>query len=132
MPLRNGNIAVFGADGRRERVRRRGKIVGLAAEKNEVERLAQSVRRDGRRVRQIGIAERAADDQPGLRQLRGAPRPHQEGHVAAGLQQPAAEIAADRAGADHEDTHAAYPLAGFAGRFGTSKLPVNIMTVSSF
>ena len=32
-----------------------------------------------------------------------------------GLQQPAAEIAADRAGADHEDTHEGYPLTAVAG-----------------
>ena len=37
-------------------------------------------------------------------------RPHQEGDVLAGLQQPAAEIAADRAGADHENAHAIFPV----------------------
>ena len=52
--------------------------------------------------------------------------------IAAGLQQPAAEIAADRAGANHKDTHRFIRSAPTAGRFGTSKLPVNIITVSSF
>src|ERR1044072_6868167 len=46
------------------------------------------------------------DDETGACKLGGALGPDQERHVVAGLQQPAAEIAADGAGADHENTHA--------------------------
>ncbi len=68
------------------------------------------MRQHGRRRRAGKIAERAFDHEPLGRQLGGAPLPHQKRHVTAGLDQPAAEIAADRAGADHEDTHRRTPF----------------------
>ncbi len=105
MPLSRGRIAVLGPTAGANEFSGGREVVGFAAQKNEIERLAQRLGRDGRRRRQIDVAERAADDQPGLGQLRRAPRPHQKRHVAAGVLEPAAEIAADRAGADHENTH---------------------------
>jgi len=58
-------------------------------------------------VRQLPrcIAEPAADHQTGPDQLCSAPGAHQKAHIAAGLQQSSAEIAADRACADHENPH---------------------------
>ncbi len=76
----------IGSDGRRERIRRGGEVIGFAAQKDEIERLAQRVSHDRGRVRQTGVAELAADDKTDLRQLRGAPLAHQERHVAAGFQ----------------------------------------------
>jgi hypothetical protein len=64
----------------------------------------------GRWILQRHVAVRALDDEARARQLAGAPRPDQEGDVTAGLQQPATEIAADGAGADHENTHVRTPL----------------------
>ena len=40
-----------------------------------------------------------------LSQLGSAPRAHQKGYVTAGLQQPPAEIPADRASTGHENPH---------------------------
>src|SRR6267142_2829026 len=56
-------------------------------------------------VRQLPrcIAEPAADHQTGPDQLCSAPGAHQKARIAAGLQQSSAEIAADRACADHEN-----------------------------
>jgi len=53
-----------------------------------------------------------------------APRPHQKRHVHARFQQSAAEIAADRAGADNKTRIRIYPLFVSAGRRGHQKLPV--------
>jgi hypothetical protein len=95
------------SDRRRKGVDRPREVIGLAAQQDEVERLAQTLRRHGRRRRQVHVAHRAADRKAGAGELARAPRAHQECHVAAGLQQPAAEIAADTAGANHENTHGA-------------------------
>ena len=105
MPLSNGRIAVCvptaGANG----IRRGREIVGLAAEKDQIEGIAQRIGRDGRRCRPVDVAETAADHQSGLRQLSGALRPHEEDNIAAGRQQPAAEISADRPSTDHQNSH---------------------------
>ncbi len=61
-----------------------------------------------RRVGQIDIAERAFDDEAGLGQPRRPARAHEEDDVAAGRKQAAAEIAADGAGADHENAHSEF------------------------
>jgi acyl dehydratase len=80
-------------------------IVGLAGQQHEIEPLRQRVFGDDWRRRQIDVADAAADREASPGQLGGAPRAHEKGHVAAGLQQSSAEIPADRACADHEDPH---------------------------
>src|SRR5439155_4360627 len=55
------------------------------------------------------VAMRAFDDQTRVCQFGGTAWPDQECHVAARRLQPAAEIAADRAGTDHEDPHRLVP-----------------------
>jgi hypothetical protein len=79
-------------------------VVGLAAQQDEVVGRAELVGGDRRRG-EVGIAARAADREARLGQLCRPARADQEGHVAAGLQQAAAEIAADGAGADDQDAH---------------------------
>ena len=93
------------SNGRRERIRRGREIVGLAAEKDQIEGIAQRIGRDGRRCRPVDVAETAADHQAGLRQLSGTLRPHEEDNIAACRQQPAAEISADRPSTDHQNSH---------------------------
>jgi hypothetical protein len=53
----------------------------------------------------IDIAELAADYETCPGQLCGPPGAHQKANIAASLQQPPAEITADRASADDENTH---------------------------
>jgi hypothetical protein len=104
IPLSSGNIAVFGPTaGANESIARQ--IVGLAAQQDQIERRLKLIRKDRRRLRDGHVATRAADDQSGLRQLFGAARPHQKCHVAAGLLEPTAEIAAKRARADYQNAH---------------------------
>ena len=90
---------------RREGRDRVVEIERLAAEQHRIEFFAQRVGLHRRRVFQRGVAERALDHEAVAGELRGTPRPDQEGHVASGRQHPAAEIAADRAGTDHEHSH---------------------------
>ena len=80
-------------------------IVGLAAQKHEVERRRKFVLGDGWRRRKAEVAEGASNREAPLGEQRRARGANEKGHVAAGLQQPAAEIAADRAGADDENPH---------------------------
>ena len=95
MPLSSGRIAVFRPDRRARRIASRpSRSIRLAAQQDEVERTGDRVFRHRRRVRRSS-RRAAADRQPGARELRRAPRAHEEGHVAAGLEQPAAEITAD-------------------------------------
>src|SRR5262249_51041549 len=125
------------ADRGRKRIHRRLEVVCFAAQQDEIERRAQVLRQNRRRLRDVGVALGAADDEPGLGQLFGAARPHQKRDVAAGFLEPAAEITAERAGADHQNTHRAilsrsdYWLAA-PGRRGTRRLPVKTCTTSSF
>ena len=93
------------ANRRREGVHRAFEIIGLAAQHDGVEGRIQRPRQHKRRGGQRRIAEATADRQPGAGEFRRAPRADEERHVAAGLQQPAAEVAADRAGADNEKAH---------------------------
>ena len=51
------------------------------------------------------VAERAAQFQPALREPLGAPLAHEEGHVPACVEQPPAEIPADRPRAHHQNPH---------------------------
>src|SRR5579871_3488108 len=52
--------------------------------------------------------------QPGPRQLLSAPRAHQEGDIASAANKTGAEISAERACADHKDSHCGLPLFGRA------------------
>ena len=112
--------AVEHRNDRRLRAHRRGErldgiieIEGLAAQEDDVERLLQLVGLNRRRVFKCDVAMRAFDDETGARQFGRALRPHQKSNVASGLQQPAAKIAADRAGSHHENTHRSTPLFGY-------------------
>ena len=51
------------------------------------------------------VADGAANDQPVLRQLRGATRPNEKRHVATRLQQASAKIAPDRPCSDNKNSH---------------------------
>jgi hypothetical protein len=93
------------ADRRRKRIHCRLQVVGFAAQQDEIERRAQVLRQNCWWLRDIGVAAEAADDKPSLGQLFGAARPHQKRNVAASVLEPAAEIAAERARADHQNTH---------------------------
>ena len=81
-------------------------IERLAAQQHDVEFFLDRVGLHCRRIFQRDVAVRALDDEAGGGKFGRALRPHQERDVAPGLQQPAAEISADGAGADHENAHA--------------------------
>jgi hypothetical protein len=55
------------------------------------------------------IADRAADHEAVFGEFGGPAGPNQERHVAARLQETPAEIAADRARSDHENSHLSQP-----------------------
>jgi hypothetical protein len=59
---------------------------------------------------EVSVPVQAVDTQPMLHDLLGASGSDEEGYVPPGLDQPAAEIAADRAGTEDEDLHAEAPL----------------------
>ena len=80
-------------------------VEGLAAQQHDIERLLDILGQHGRRLRQGDVAMRTLDDKAVARQFFGTARPHQKRDVGAALQQPAAEIAADRAGSNHENAH---------------------------
>ena len=104
MPLSSGRIAVQGPTAG-AKSRSPLKVVSLAAQQNQVERRLDGVGRHGGRRRQGEIAFPALDHQAGLRQFGSSARPHQEGDVTSGGEQPRTEVTADRTGADHEDAH---------------------------
>ena len=110
-------MAVCGPDGGCERSDRVLEIEGLAAQEHDVEFLGELIGLHRGRIFQRHVAVRAFDHEAGARQLRGALRANQKGYVATGLQQPAAEISADRTGADHENAHGLVPfVVGFEER----------------
>ena len=95
-------------------------VIGLATQKHEVKRLFQSVRRHHLRRGQMKIAKGGTeDDEAGPGQGLGAAQPHEKCDVAPGLRQPAAEIAAQGAGADHENSHV--PLLSSSLRRGAAR-----------
>jgi hypothetical protein len=51
------------------------------------------------------VAKGTANNQPTLCELTGAVPPHQESDIASGVEESAAEIAANSAGADHQNSH---------------------------
>src|ERR1700680_1814040 len=110
-----------GADRGRKGVHRALEVVCLAAQQDEIEGFVQCFRGHHRRGDEIDVTE-PAHDRKSARKLCGAPRPHQERHVVAGFEQPRAEIAADRAGADNENPHTILQRHGLvsAGRGGSS------------
>ena len=102
-------MAISRPDRGGEGLHRVGQVERLATQQDQVERLAQTVSQDRWR-RLVDIAARATDRQSRARQLLCAARTNQKGHVAAGLKQPAAKIAADGAGADDQGAHDFHPL----------------------
>src|SRR6185312_3690279 len=85
-------------------------VVGLAAQHHDIEIVLDGASLHRGRVLQGNVAVRAPDHEAGGRKFARALRPHQERDVTAGLQHPAAEISADGAGTDHENTHDGSPF----------------------
>src|SRR5262249_58249421 len=77
----------------------------LTAQQHHVELVLDAVGLHRGRILQRDIAVRALDDETGGAKFARAFGPHQESDIAPGLQHSSAEIAADRAGADHENAH---------------------------
>src|SRR5262249_52411797 len=95
-----------GADRRRNRIERRLEIVSLVTQHNEVVRPAFAATADGLHLlRDVTLG--ALDDEAVPAKRGAAGRTNQEGDVSTGLLQAAAEIAADRAGAQDQDLHEA-------------------------
>jgi hypothetical protein len=112
MPFSIGRIRRTRPDCRCEGHDRIIERIGLAAEQDQVERGVEVAGQDGLGCRPGEIACSALDDQAARRQFCRASRADQEGHVAAGFDQPAPEIAADCSGADYEDAHTPVPSIG--------------------
>ena len=74
------------SDRRRKRLDGVVEVERLAAQQHDVEFFVELVGLHGRRIFQRHVAVRALDHEAGVGQFSGAPRPHQKGHVAAGLQ----------------------------------------------
>src|ERR1039457_4256886 len=87
-----------GSDGARKRFHGRHEIVRLAAHEDEIVWASNVLGEYMRRGGNVRVAELAPDDEPGLRKLGRAARTDEERHVAIGLQQSRAEVAAERAG----------------------------------
>ena len=110
MPLSSGMIEVFGPTAGANDLMASSRSKALQLKQHDVEFFVELVGLHGRRVLQRDVAARALDHEAGGRQFRCALGPYQKGDVTAGLQQPAAKIAADGAGADHENAHGLFSL----------------------
>src|SRR5208282_213904 len=93
----------------RFRERRDGalQIVGLATEDDEAERFGEAFLRHERRRRMMEIADAALDGEAMFREQRGAARTNEKRDVPTRVQEPSAEIAADRARPNDENSHCA-------------------------
>ena len=89
----------------RERGHRFGQVVGLAGDDDDVEGRVQVFLEHERRRGQGRIAEAALDHEAGASQGLGPAGAQQEGDVASGLEQPAAEIAAEGPRPHDQITH---------------------------
>src|SRR6185503_10653170 len=94
----------IGADRRGNRIERRLEIVSLVTQHNEVVRPAFAANADGLHLLS-DVTLGALDDQAVPAKGGAAGWTNQEGDVSTGLLQAAAEIAADRAGAQDQDLH---------------------------
>ncbi len=106
-----------------ERAHRRRKAVRLAGQDRDVEErvgfsLAQQARRE------VHVAERAPDRQSKGFELRLAGTADEEGDVGSRRGKPAAEIASDRARAEHQNAHRASPIFSHV-RIQDDGVPVN-------
>ena len=110
MPLRSGTTAVPGPTAGANALTARIQVVRLAAQKHDVERLADLGRQDCWRRRQVGVAQAALDRQAGFRKPGGSLRPDKERDVAAGLKQSPAEIPTDRARTNDQNPHGSSSL----------------------
>ncbi len=116
--VEHGQDRCVGPDRQRELIHRPVERVGFHAEQDEIEGLANGFRRDGS-GRHREIAMWAFNLQAGSRELRGAAGAYHEGDVTACTDKAGAEIAAQRAGTDHQNTHAPSPgRRSFLGRSG--------------
>ena len=105
MPLSSGMIAVCGPTAGANDLIASSRSNALQLNSTTSNFSVELVGLHGRRIFQRHVAVRAFDHEAGVGQFAGAPRADQKGHIAAGLQHPAAEISADGAGADHENAH---------------------------
>ena len=110
MPLSSGMIAVCGPTAGANDLIASSRSKALQLSSTTSNFSVELVGLHRRRIFQRHVAVRALDHEAGAGQFGGAPRANQKGHVAAGLQHPAAEISADRAGADHENAHRLVPF----------------------
>ena len=93
------------ADRLGERRHRAVQVVSFAAHHHEVERSRQIFLQHGRWRGTVKVADGAANGQAVLRKLGRAARTNEKGHVATRLQQTPAEIAADCARSNNQNSH---------------------------
>src|SRR5262245_23054492 len=96
-------------DGRREGGNGAVEIVRLATQKYEIEGPREVTRQYRRWIGKRGVAEVALDRQSRAGQFLAAPGADKKRDIPFRLEQPAAEIAAGRAGAHYESAHASTP-----------------------
>jgi hypothetical protein len=85
------------------------KVIGFAAEQDEIEVTAQFAGLDGGGRLERDIAKAAFDYQTGFSELSSPLRPDEKSDIATGLEQSAAKVSADRTGADDENPHDRLP-----------------------
>src|SRR6266516_689811 len=92
-------------------------VIGLAAQQHQIEGLTEVFSQNGRWLGKSRVAEAAPNGYTRAGQFGGAPRANKEGRIPICLQQSAAKIAADRAGADDENSHyCSPPLASLSSK----------------
>ena len=79
--------------------------MSLAAQQDEIVGAIECSGIDRGRGMEMEVAKWAFDPEAGVGKLRGTARTDQEGDVASDGQQMGAKVAAERAGADDEDSH---------------------------
>src|SRR5215469_3008795 len=104
------------ADRGADRFDRGGEIVGFAGKKDDIRGCRYLVMRDGTHP-SAEIPKAAFDPQPMFLQAGLASFADEKGNVTAALDEPAAEIPADSAGAERNDFHATIIEAASAERF---------------
>jgi hypothetical protein len=99
------------ANRRCERCHRAVEVVSFATQQHEVEDLCERVFSKNPRCAQVNVAQSTPDIEARSSKLGSAPWAHQKADIPAGCQEPAAEIAAYRAGAHYKSSHVMLPRA---------------------
>src|SRR6266850_6189288 len=84
-------------------------VVGFASQQNQVERAVQFMGLHSGWRFEGYIAKAAFDYETGFSELSSPLRSDEKGDIATGLEQSAAKVSADRAGADDENSHNYFP-----------------------